>query len=125
MHANLAGGFFEDATFTGANLTRADLTGADLRRAELTRADLTGAHLTRADLTGAHVTDANLADADLGQDGVFVRGLDLGHFITELSPGMKKNFLDGQRDFLDSLSRQDLAKFNLTPEKLAKFRRGD
>ena len=34
-----------------------------------------------------------------------------------------REFLDAQKEFLDSLSLRELVKFNLTPEKLAAFRR--
>jgi len=35
----------------------------------------------------------------------------------------RKLFLDSQKLFFDSLSREELSEFDLTPEKLAKFRR--
>ena len=39
------------------------------------------------------------------------------------SRDLLKEFLESQEAFLDSLSPAGLAKFNLTPETLAKFRR--
>jgi len=47
----------------------------------------------------------------------------LGGFITHPPPDRQKVFLDSQQAFLDSLSREHLSKFNLSPEKLARIRR--
>ena len=60
----------EQATKSGANLTRANLSGAYLTRANLSGANLSdaylsGANLTRANLSGAYLSGANLSDANL------------------------------------------------------------
>jgi uncharacterized protein YjbI with pentapeptide repeats len=125
--ANLARANFKDADLGGTDFSGADLSGADLSRAILfdanfQAADLPGADLSGADLTGASLRDAVLEDANLKG----AQGLDLDRYITditELDPALKKSFLDSQAQFLDSLSRKELSKFNLTPEKLAKLRR--
>jgi hypothetical protein len=64
-------------------------------------------------------------DADLngGPQYVLARGLDLGRYITDLPPERRNVFLASQKAFLDSLSRHELLRFNLSPEKLAKFRK--
>ena len=49
--------------------------------------------------------------------------LDLDMVITDLPPDEQKEFLHAQKGFLDSLSPRKLATFNLSSEKLAKFRR--
>jgi uncharacterized protein YjbI with pentapeptide repeats len=151
--ANLAGADLRDArlnnaAFRGADLTYADLRGADLEDADLRGADLRDADLRGADLRGANLrgaftllggasfagaklSGANLVDAEfsnptldlIGDDYEYARGLDLGHFITDLPPGRRKVFLASQKEFLDSLTPRGLAEFNLSPEKLAKFRR--
>lgn len=97
-----------------AELLFAYLWGADFRRADLSDADLEGADFENTRLGGANLRSANL---------VSVKNLDLGVFIDGLRPDQQKAFLNSQKKFLDSLSRQELAKFNLTPDKLAKFRR--
>jgi len=147
--AHLAGGHLRGAHLGSADLTGAHLTGADLRGADLTGAhvggaDLTRAHLRRAYLTGADLGSADLTGADLGSadltgadlrsadlTGAHLRGvkyLDLRRYISEQLPpewseAREKAFLDSQREFLDSLSRKELALLNLTPEQLARFRR--
>jgi uncharacterized protein YjbI with pentapeptide repeats len=125
--ANLARGNFALADlggtdFSGANLSGANLSRADLDDANFQSADLTGANLSGADLTGANVNQAFLEDANLKG----AQGLDLDRWLTdiaELDPALKKSFLNSEAAFLDSLSRQELAKFNLTPEQLAKLRK--
>lgn len=117
--ANLEFANLEGAKFTNAYLPRtifegANLQGAVLRGADLTQANLFGANLRDADLEGALLDGAALYSA---------RGLDLNHFITDLPPERLKAFLGTQKVFLDSLSPVQLSKFNLTPEKLARFRR--
>jgi hypothetical protein len=117
--ANLTG-----ADFTDANLAGAYLDFADLTRANLKRADLVGAHLAEANLTGANLEDAELSNANLEDANLEdAKNLDLDQFIADLPPKRQKAFLHAQKAFLDALSREELAKFNLTPEKLAKFRR--
>jgi uncharacterized protein YjbI with pentapeptide repeats len=116
--ADLTDAELESAILSGTNLTGADLRGVDLRGADLQGVDLEGADLTGADLTGANVTDANLVGAIL--EGA--RNLNLGKFIARVPPEQQKAFLDSQKAFLDSLSPDELAKFNLTPETLAEFR---
>jgi hypothetical protein len=99
-----------------------NLSGATLFAADFQSADLTGADLSRADLTGANLRQTFLEDANLKG----AQGLDLDRYltdITELDPALKKSFLDAEKDFLDSLSPKELAKFNLTPKKPARFRR--
>ena len=54
---------------------------------------------------------------------VVAQDLDLDGVITDLPPNKRREFLDAQKKFLNSLSPRELAKFNLTPEKLAKLRR--
>ena len=112
--ADLEGALLERGILRGADLGGADLAGATLRAAYLEFAELEGANLERAILTGAHLGGADLA---------FTRGLDRGRFIAYLPPGRQKAFLDSQKEFLDSLSREELSKFNLSPEKLARLRR--
>jgi uncharacterized protein YjbI with pentapeptide repeats len=130
-HANLPFANFARANLARAYLAGANLEGANLERANLERADLGGAYVVGADFGGANLAGANFADA-LFAGGVTnlaranlegARNLNLYAFITELRPDLKKNFLDSQKAFLDSLSREELAKFNLSPEKLARFRR--
>jgi uncharacterized protein YjbI with pentapeptide repeats len=147
--AHLAGANLDSAHLTGADLRDADLTGADLEFAYLSNARLAGAHLAGADLEYAHLAGvdlagvdlmhANLANADLkGANLAHTRladanlvsasleganNLDLDGFITHLPPDRQKVFLDYQKAFLDSLSREQLSKFNLSPEKLARIRR--
>jgi len=111
--ASLGGTDLKDAVLNSATLQGADLTGADLRRANMVGADLTGAVLRDADLRGAILLDAKLEGAT---------NLDLYRYIAGLLPTGQKQFLEAQRDFLDSLSLDELANFQLTPEKLAELR---
>jgi uncharacterized protein YjbI with pentapeptide repeats len=117
-----------------AQLSRAYLDTTDLTGADLTGADLTGAYFADTDLAGAHLTDANLrgarrlAEAKFMSNGpvlgrVLARDLDLDGVLTGLPPDERREFLDAQKTFLNSLSPRELATFNLTPEKLARFRR--
>jgi hypothetical protein len=53
---------------------------------------------------------------------VGAENLDLGRFISDLALERREAFLDSQK-VLDALSRQELAELNLSPERLAKFRR--
>ncbi len=112
--ANLAG-----ATLVGANVAEANLANANLKGATLDRAYLRFAILKGADLEGASLDGANLEEAFLRG----ARNLDLDVFITGLSAKEKDVFLARQKTFLDSLSPDELARFSLTPERLAEFRR--
>ena len=123
-NANFGDADLSDATLTNANLTKADLFGASFKDADLAGADLTNANLRKADLTGASLRGARLQGADLRSAKLAgAKNLNLGDFIAELPRWRQKTFLDAQKTFLDSLSPAELAKFNLTPEKLATFRR--
>jgi uncharacterized protein YjbI with pentapeptide repeats len=138
--AQLRRAFLGDAILSGANLGVADLSGAKLEGAKLQRAFLGGANLSGANLRDANLTDAYLAKANLrgatltganlnGANLVDASGLDLSRYISALAPADRKVFLDSQKAFLDAmslddaLSREKLAKFNLSPEKLAKLRK--
>jgi uncharacterized protein YjbI with pentapeptide repeats len=121
--ANLRGAFLEGADLEGANLPSADLQRADLQRANLNRAGLWAANLQGARLTGADLTGAKLGFADFDLVFDLAKGLDLGRYLSDLTPKQQKAFLDSQEAFLDSLSREKLAKFKLTPEELARIRR--
>jgi uncharacterized protein YjbI with pentapeptide repeats len=127
--ADLTGVDLEFARLSNARLAGADLAGADLEFAHLAGVDLAGvdlmhANLADADLTGANLAHARLADANLVSASLKgANNLDLGGFITQLPPDRQKVFLDSQKAFLDSLSREQLSKFNLSPEKLARIRR--
>jgi len=132
--ANLKHADLSYTDLSSAHLQVAHLTGADLRSADLTGADLTGAdlefaHLAGVDLAGIDLMHANLADADLKGANLVsaslegANNLDLDGFITHLPPDRQKVFLDSQKAFLDSLSREALLEFNLSPEKLARIRR--
>ena len=143
-NANLFGANLKDARLSDAhllsarldtaNLVQADLARADLSNAGLNSARLEGADLTGADLTGADLENANLARANFEETNLVrtnlafanlagAKNLNLERFITDLAPKRQKPFLDSQKRFLDSLSAAELAKFNLTPEELAKLRR--
>ena len=118
--ANLAGANLEDATLRGINFRLANLEGANLRGTNLQNADFKYANLTGADLTGANFDNTKLGAATLR----YVKRLDLGAYLSgDLSPTERKVYLDTHKAFLDSLSRQELSRLNLTPEKLATFRR--
>ena len=118
--AKLAHAKLGRATLTGAKLRRADLTGADLKGAHLGGADLTNANLTGADISGETFSDH---DSDAAENAGLTKGLDLSGYLADRTPQQQKHFLATEKDFLDSLSPDELATFNLTPEKLAKFRR--
>jgi uncharacterized protein YjbI with pentapeptide repeats len=120
--ADLRGAFLAGADLRRAELLAADLRGADLQGASLQRARLGGADLDGADLSGANLVGAKLVDASPYRIGL-VAGLDLGRYIADLTPKQQKEFLDSQEEFLDSLSREQLSKFNLSPEELARIRR--
>ena len=111
------------ATLDETDLTGADLTGADLSFARFTGTDLAGAKLKDANLKGARLADAKFLSNGPVHGRILAHDLDLDGVITDLAPKERREFLDAQKKFLDSLSPPDLAKFNLTPEKLAKFRR--
>jgi uncharacterized protein YjbI with pentapeptide repeats len=129
QNANLEGINLEGVNLTGANLESANLPQANLRGANLGGANLYDANLAEATLAGANLSEAlldraTLADTDLESAnlaGAF--GLDLDRYLATLQLVFRKPFLDSQRAFLDSLSPRQLAKFNLTPEQLAKYRR--
>ena len=116
--ADLSGAYLMAANLQHADLTRASLDGASLQDADIGGADLSGANLKNADIRGA-----NLVDAEDPDDRRFTIGLDLSRHLADLSPPQRKEFLNSQKAFLDSLSLQELARFKLTPETLAKFRR--
>ena len=120
--ADLQGADLRCADLLGAGLLNADLRRADLKGANLQRARLGGADLRGAALSGANLVGAYLVDAIPDRFGL-AEGLDLGRYIADLTPKQQKAFLDSQEAFLDSLSREELSEFKLTPEKLAKFRR--
>jgi uncharacterized protein YjbI with pentapeptide repeats len=142
--ADLTGADLSFAVLNAANFVFSGLRHAQLSRAKLDETDLTGADLKGADLSfarftdtnlaGAHLKDANLrgarrlADAKFVSNGpilghILANDLDLDAVITDLPRDQRREFLDAQKKFLDSLSPRELAKFNLTPEKLAKLRR--
>ena len=128
--ANLNGAYLSGAVLEYAKLDGADLDGAELQFADFGVAKLRNAHLDGADLSysklgGADFQHAHITGADLSYANLrFAKNLDLGRFITDLSQHQKKAFLDSEKAFLDSLSRKKkLASFNLSPEKLATFRR--
>jgi uncharacterized protein YjbI with pentapeptide repeats len=143
--ANLPGAIINTADLLGADLRGANLRDAYLAYSDFAVADLRGANLAGADLgdaefAGADLRGANFEDASLGTPSndplldvplahlrgarlAGARGLDLGRYIAELPPREKKDVLGMQRTFLNSLSPDELAKFNLTREKLARLRR--
>ena len=137
--ADLSGAVLNEAKLVSsslrhAHLSRALLDTTDLRKADLTGADLSGARLAYTNFGGAHLKDASLRGARRLADAKFVSNdvvfghmlaldLDLDMVITDLPPDEQKEFLHAQRGFLDSLSPRELATFNLSSEKLAKFRR--
>jgi uncharacterized protein YjbI with pentapeptide repeats len=119
-NADLRGANLRGADLSGTNLAVADLRGADLRGADLTNAYLRGAFLMGTDLGNAIIVHTNLRGAHLRG----AKNLDLDRFITGLRrKRQKKVFLDSQKAFLDSLSREELAKFKLSPERLAQLRK--
>jgi hypothetical protein len=118
IHAGLAGAVLREADLGQANLRGANLQGAQLSRAHLSGADLGFAVLVGADDPFVD-PDAHFAGADLAG----ARNLDLAKLIAGLPPKRERQFLKVEKTFLDSLSPAELAKFNLTPEKLATFRR--
>lgn len=123
--ANFARANFADTDLSGVNLNGANLSGANLSRAWLVKADLSAADLAGANLSGADLTGASLSTASIDEDTKLkgAQNLDLDAYITDLiGVGLATDFLDSQKAFLDSLSREELAKFKLTPEKLARFR---
>jgi uncharacterized protein YjbI with pentapeptide repeats len=120
--ANLSGdpfAFVPGANLAGANLTGADLDGAYLPLANFKGATLRGVDFRKAVLRAESYGWAKLGEADLAG----AKNLNLGRFLTDLPQEHQKPFLDSQKKFLDSLSPDELAEFNLTPAKLAKFRR--
>jgi uncharacterized protein YjbI with pentapeptide repeats len=128
--ATLRGADLRDATIVDADLRGASLEDADLRGANLAGADLRGTDLLGADLSGATLEDADLreavleaADSENPKSVTYARNLDLGSYISGLPRETRKAFLDSQRSFLDSLPADKLAKFNLSPQRLANFRR--
>jgi uncharacterized protein YjbI with pentapeptide repeats len=119
-HAQLSRTHLDTTDFTGA-----DLTGADLSFAYLVRTNLAGARLKDVNLTGArHLADAKFVSNGPVLGHIVAHDLDLDAVITDLPPKKRREFLDAQKKFLDSLSPRELATFNLSPEKLAKFRQG-
>lgn len=117
-HANLEG-----ADLSGVNLSHANLSGAKLGGADMLDVDVSTANLAGADLRAADLTDANLWQAKhLNLEGAL--NVDLDQFINgTLNHGERERFLGEQWKFLASLSPSELAKFNLTPKKLAELRR--
>jgi uncharacterized protein YjbI with pentapeptide repeats len=126
ISADLRGAYLSGASLSIATITDADLSGADLRLANLEFADFSGATLKGANFEGARLGGppttapaAEFSDSDL----TGAKNLDLSKLFSIMDPGERRAFLHSQKGFLDSLSPAELAKFNLTPEKLAKFRR--
>jgi uncharacterized protein YjbI with pentapeptide repeats len=111
---NLRGATLSNTLIRNANLSAADFAGANLSDVDFSFADLSAANFTSANLSGAELDYAKLNSAN---------NLDLSRFITDLPTEGQKGFLDSQEKFLDSLSEQGLARFNLSPEKLARIRR--
>ena len=134
-YINLAGANLAGADLSGSDLQFANLRGANLARAllydtDLQYANLEGANLAYAEPAGTLLGEANVADTNLRGARLDVaklkgaKNLDLDRFISnELRSGLAQKFFDRQGKFLDALSPAGLAKFNLTPEKLAKLRR--
>ena len=144
-HATLSYANLDGAGLEGVDLDSAQLLGTDLQNAELEKADLEGADLSlanleKADLSGANLEGANLQDADFSHailvaarfGGVAhleladlrnAKNLDLGRYLTDLSAAQKATFFEFQDTFLNSLSGDELATFNLSPEKLALLRK--
>jgi uncharacterized protein YjbI with pentapeptide repeats len=119
-HAILVGADLEGADLSDGYLDGADLRGADLREAKLLDTELDGANLEGADFQYALINRASFQHAHLNQ----ARNLDLDELLSDVpSADWLKRFLVSQKAFLDSLSPDELAEFNLSPEKLAKFRR--
>jgi uncharacterized protein YjbI with pentapeptide repeats len=112
------------ASLDGAVLKFATLTDADLEDASLTNAILQNATLTRADLKGANFMGANLLHANLDfADLEGAKNLDLKRYISQDLPRKdRKRFLQSEKDYLDSLSADELARFNLSPQELAMLR---
>jgi uncharacterized protein YjbI with pentapeptide repeats len=128
IDTDLTNTYLEDAELVGADLRRADLTRARLHNADLKDANLRDANLTQAsadaNLEGANLEGANIERTYLEYANLKgAKNLDLDRFITGLRLVYKATFLDSEKEFLDSLSRDELAQFNLSPEKLARFRR--
>ena len=140
--ADLGGASLRGANLSGANLQGAFLTNVELQDAAIGEADLRRAYLGAADLRSAYLGNANLASADfqdadlkganlVGAELRGATGLNLQKFITDLSQEerndlgqtKREEFLDSQEEFLDSLSPAELAKFNLSPDKLKELRR--
>src|SRR5262249_4532722 len=114
----------DDADLRYATLVRAVLFGAHLVHASLADTNLAFADFGGADLRGVDFRDARLwkallVDADLQH----ARNLNLNRYISQLSLSWRKAFLGTEATFLDFLSRDELAKFNLSPEKLLIFHR--
>jgi uncharacterized protein YjbI with pentapeptide repeats len=132
--ANLSAADLKDAYLTGANLDFADcthavfrnvdadgaiLTSVNFTRANLDQSRLRGADLTHADLNGASLHHVDLENANL----LWTSNLDLSRFLTDAPRELRKRFLDSQKTFLDLLTADQMALFNLTPKKLADLRR--
>jgi uncharacterized protein YjbI with pentapeptide repeats len=113
--ADLRGAELRDASFNGADLTKARLqraalngadfrdailrdanfSGADLRGAHFKRVDLSHANLTGADLRGAALIDANLSNAKLVECKVY----GLTAWNLEMTPGtIQRNLLITETD---------------------------
>jgi uncharacterized protein YjbI with pentapeptide repeats len=121
----------EESILNGAKLTGARLHGTNLRLAHLDDADLRFADLQNADFKYADLTDADLTGASFDNTKLgaaanirYAKRLDLGAYLTnDLSRKERRVYLDTHKAFLNSLTPEEFAKLNLTPEKLAKFRR--
>lgn len=121
-HASFAAAQLGGTDFAEADLSGADLSGANMVDAEFQAADLRGADFSHSNLTNANLTLASLEDANL--EGA--HGLALNRYLTDtmaFDPSLTKSFLDNQAQFLGSLTRKELAKFGLSPEKLVRFRK--
>lgn len=140
FRSTLGGANLYEANFSRANLSEAFVDYVNVAYTNLSGANLRKAHFSNVFLEGTILTGANLEDIDLYKASFYdntilkgavldnaelfgVEGLDLARFITALPPERQKAFLDAQRRFLDSLPARELAKFNLTPAKLARIRR--
>jgi uncharacterized protein YjbI with pentapeptide repeats len=114
--ADLRGANFKNAVLSesalGPDLTDVNFTGADLSTDDLSDTVLRGADFRNANLAGVDFSGANFRGA---------KNLNLGRFLAHRSRRARMAFLQTQETFLDSLSRKQLAEFNLSPERLAEY----
>ena len=64
-NANLSGGVFYNANFSGSNMQGADLAYGNFSLANLSRVNLSGARLIGADMHNADLSETNFSSADL------------------------------------------------------------